>query len=127
MTEQADRNRATVLRLMEALNVCDADTIRSIMRPDADWWVLGMGTLDRDTMIAQLEQLLGSAKVAETHIFGTTAEDDRVAVESRGNFEFADGRVYRNSYHHLFTLHDGQVVGVREYLDLMHFQSVFGV
>jgi uncharacterized protein len=126
MSEQADRNRATVLRLMEALNVCDADTIRSIMPVDADWWVLGIGTLDRDTVITQLEQLLGSAKVAETHILGTTAEGDRVAVESRGNFEFADGRVYCNSYHHLFTLRDGQVVGVREYLDLLHFQSVFG-
>jgi ketosteroid isomerase-like protein len=126
MSDQADRNRATVLRLMEALNVCDADTIRSIMPADADWWVLGIGTLDRDTVITQLEQLLGSAKVAETHILGTTAEGDRVAVESRGNFEFADGRVYRNSYHHLFTLRDGQVVGVREYLDLLHFQSVFG-
>lgn len=126
MSDQADRNRATVLRLMEALNVCDADTIRSIMPADADWWVLGIGTLDRDTVITQLEQLLGSAKVAETHILGTTAEGDRVAVESRGNFEFADGRVYRNSYHHLFTLRDGQVAGVREYLDLLHFQSVFG-
>ena len=53
-------------------------------------------------------------------------EADRVAVESRGNFEFADGRVYRNSYHHLFELPDGHVVAIREYLDLRVFEEVFG-
>lgn len=122
----AEANRRIILRLMAALDACEEQTIRDIIHPDACWWVLGVGTLDRETVIAQLKQLLGAARVARTTIIGTTAEADRVAVESRGNFEFADGRVYRNSYHHLFELRDGHVVTIREYLDLRVFEEVFG-
>lgn len=125
--KRADRNRATVLRLMRAMDVCDADTIREIIAPTATWWVLGVGVLDRENVIQQLQLLLGDAQVAETHIVGTTAEDDRVAVEARGNFVFADGRAYRNHYHHLYTLAGDRVVGVREYLDLRETERVFGL
>lgn len=126
MTDLAERNRATILRLMKALDACDEAVIRAIIAPEASWWVLGVGTLDRETVIAQLNQMLGTATVAETTVIGTTAEGDRVAVESRGNFEFEDGRVYRNSYHHLFELRDGQVTAIREYLDLRITEAVFG-
>jgi len=126
MFEQAERNRATVIRLMKALDGCDEAAIREIVAPDAGWWVLGVGTLDLDTLIAQTKALLGIARVAETTITGTTAEGDRVAVESRGNFEFEDGRAYRNSYHHLFELRDGRVTAVREYLDLRVTEATFG-
>jgi ketosteroid isomerase-like protein len=122
----ADRNRAVVLRLMRAMDVCDVATIREIITPDATWWVLGVGEMDRETLIGQLQALLGNARVAETLILGTTAEDDRVAVESHGNFVFEDGRAYRNRYHHLYTVRDGRVVGVREYLDLRETERVFG-
>lgn len=126
VAQHPEINRAIVLRLMRALNVCDIATIRDIVAPDATWWVLGMGTIDRETLIAQLQAMLGSAKVAETHIVGTTSEGERVAIESRGNFEFEDGRIYRNSYHHLFVVRSEQVIGVREYLDLNEVQRVFG-
>lgn len=121
-----DSNRALVLRLMKAFDQGDEDTIREIIAPQANWWVLGVGDLDRETLITQLKALLGGAQVAETTITGTTAEGERVAVESRGNFEFADGRVYRNHYHHLYEVRDGRVVGVREYLDLKESERVFG-
>lgn len=121
-----DRNRALVLRLMQALDKCDTQTIREIIAPEATWWVSGVGQMDREALIGQIEQLLGSARVAETTILVTTAEGERVAVESRGNFEFLDGRVYRNSYHHVFIVRDGQVVSVREYLDLLETERAFG-
>jgi len=126
MSTQSDKNRELVLRLMKALDACELNTIRELIAEDAQWWVLGTGTFDRETIIAQLQAMLGSAKVAETTIIGTTAENNRVAVESRGNFEFEDGRVYRNSYHHLFVVENGQVTSVREYLDLNVVKSVFG-
>ncbi|WP_062344036.1 nuclear transport factor 2 family protein [Novosphingobium sp. CCH12-A3] len=122
----ADRNRAIAIRLMEALDKADVDTIRSILSPDVDWYVSGVGTLDLETLITQLQGMLGMAKVAQTAIVATTAEGERVAVESRGNFEFDDGRIYRNHYHHLFVVRDDRVVGVREYLDLRETERVFG-
>jgi len=122
----ADANRATVVRFMAALDKCDSATIREIMAPEARWWVLGVGEMDRETVIGQLEQMLGTAVVAETTILATTAEGERVAVESKGNFEFEDGRTYRNSYHHVFLVRGGKVVGVREYLDLRVTEAAFG-
>lgn len=122
----ADRNRALVVRLMAALDKSDVATIRAIMSPDVDWYVSGVGTLDLDTLLTQLQAMLGVAKVAQTTIIATTAEGERVAVESRGNFEFEDGRTYRNHYHHLFTVRDDRVVGVREYLDLHETERAFG-
>lgn len=121
-----DHNRNLVLRLMAALDKCDVDTLRTIIAADAEWYVSGVGTMDRETLIANLQQMLGGAKVAHTTIVATTAEGERVAVESRGNFEFVDGRTYRNHYHHLFTVRGDQVVGVREYLDLQETERVFG-
>lgn len=122
----ADRNRDLVLRLMAALDKCDLETIRTILAPDVEWYVSGIGTLDLETLLAQLQQMLGLATVAHTTIVATTAEGPRVAVESRGNFEFPDGRYYRNHYHHLFTVHGDRVVGVREYLDLRETERAFG-
>lgn len=122
----ADRNRELVIRLMGALDKCDLEAIRAIMAPDVDWYVSGVGTLDLETLLSQLQVMLGVAKVAHTTILATTAEGERVAVESRGNFEFEDGRTYRNHYHHLFVVRDGRVVGVREYLDLHETERAFG-
>ena len=122
----ADRNRTLVIRLMAALDNCDLGTIRAIMAPDVEWYVSGVGTLDLETLLAQLQQMLGVATVAHTTILATTAEGERVAVESRGNFEFADGRTYRNHYHHLFTIRGDRVVGAREYLDLQETERAFG-
>ena len=122
----ADRNRALVIRLMAALDKCDLGTIRAIMAPDVEWYVSGVGTLDLETLLAQMQQMLGVAIVAHTAILATTAEGERVAVESRGNFEFADGRTYRNHYHHLFTVRGDRVVGAREYLDLQETERAFG-
>lgn len=122
----ADRNRALVLRLMRAMDVCDTETIREIIAPDATWWILGVGEIDRENLIGQLQAMLGNARIAETHILGTTAEDDRVAIESHGNFVFEDGRVYRNRYHHLYVVRDDRIVAVREYLDLKETERVFG-
>lgn len=127
MTGLADRNTTLVLRLMTALNDCDVDRIDEILHPDCTWWVLGIGTMDRQTLIRQLQAMLGDARVAETTIVGTTAEGERVAVESSGNFEFADGRIYRNSYHHLFVVQDARVTQVREYLDTALIARVFGL
>ncbi len=122
----AESNRALVLRLMGALDICDLATIRAILAADVEWYVSGVGTLDLETLLAQLRQMLGLASVARTTIVATTAEGERVAVESRGNFEFPDGRAYRNHYHHLFTVRGDRVVGVREYLDLRETERVFG-
>jgi hypothetical protein len=49
-----------------------------------------------------------------------TAEDDRVAVEAVGYaVNAANGRVYDNRYHHLFTCRGGKLAELREYQDTL--------
>ena len=90
----------------------------------------------RNARIGHAAQLLGAlsyrgvlargfALVRDAH--GTPLHNAaQVSSGTRLNIEFADGRAYRNHYHHLFTVRDGRVVGVREYLDLQETERVFG-
>jgi hypothetical protein len=123
---QAEQNKLLITRFMAALNDGDDTTLREIMHEDAKWWILGAGTMDRETLIEQLHLMLGGAKVSGTKIIAMTAEGERVAVEAEGNFEFADGRVYNNSYHNLYIIQDGRITYVKEYLDTALVARVFG-
>ena len=42
---------------------------------------------------------------------------DRVAVEAKSDATFTSGRTYRNDYVFMFTLHDGKITEVKEYMD----------
>jgi ketosteroid isomerase-like protein len=57
-------------------------------------------------------------------IHSMTAEADRVAVEAESSGVHASGKPYNNHYHFLFTVRDGKITGVKEYLDTMHTQAV---
>ncbi|WP_181779487.1 nuclear transport factor 2 family protein [Pseudonocardia pini] len=53
----------------------------------------------------------------KVEVLGTTAQDDRVAVEAAIQGGLADGREYRNSVHYLFVVADGHITALREYSD----------
>ncbi len=46
-----------------------------------------------------------------------TAEADRVAVEATSTGEHVSGVPYCNRYHFLFTLRDGKLASLKEYMD----------
>lgn len=50
-------------------------------------------------------------------LIGTTCEGNRVAIESIGETPLHNGNVYRNHYHYLFELDDGQIIRVGSYCD----------
>ncbi|WBX85780.1 nuclear transport factor 2 family protein [Sphingosinicella microcystinivorans] len=56
---------------------------------------------------------------------GVTAQGDRVAVEAVAHGKHQD-RIYRNRYHFLFVLRDGQIARILEYNDTQHLAEVFG-
>jgi ketosteroid isomerase-like protein len=45
-----------------------------------------------------------------------TAEDGRVAVQAHSDARSRDGNDYRNEYHFLFTIADGRITKIDEYL-----------
>ncbi len=48
------------------------------------------------------------------------AEGPRVAAEVESDGLHYSGKRYQNRYHFLFTIADGKIVGVKEYMDTLH-------
>ncbi len=118
-------NRTIALDVLAALSSGNADGVRELMAPDAVWWVPGVDTFDRETLLANLAATMDNVGSAALEIVGTTAEGERVAIEARGNFVFRDGTVYANTYHFLFVIRDGKVVKGHEYLDTAYLARTF--
>jgi ketosteroid isomerase-like protein len=102
----------------------DSPTIAALLADDATYWTAGTprlfnyaGERNKAEIVAYMATpsiFIGGASVR----FGAiTAEGDRVAVECETFGTLADGRVYTNAYHYLFTFRDGLIRQVKEYLD----------
>lgn len=111
-----EANKAVARRYMRAVEEGDAATIDALQHPDCTWWISGYGDMSRADFIASVTGGLLSAQRRSAQVVGITAEGDRVAVEVRGEMVFPD-RVYRNDYHNLLVIRDGQILSGREYMD----------
>ncbi|WP_449472899.1 nuclear transport factor 2 family protein [Sphingobium chungangianum] len=111
-----EANKAVARRYMRAVEEGDVETIEVLQHPDCRWWILGHGDMSRADFIASVKGGLLSAQKRTAEVVGITAEGDRVAVEVRGEMVFPD-RVYRNEYHNLLIIRDGQIIFGKEYMD----------
>lgn len=111
-----EANKAVVRRYMQAVVDGDIETIEALQHPDVKWWILGFGDMDRAAFTASVKSGLITAQERRVEITGLTAEGDRVAVEAWSEMVFP-GKVYRNQYHNLLVIRDGQIVEGREYMD----------
>lgn len=118
-------NTQVALRFLHAIEVGDLPAIESLLAPDFEWWVLGWGDRTRAAFMEGLTRTIGGFDTRSVKITGTTTEGERVAIEAEGCFE-RPGLVYRNTYHHLFTVRDGRIVQGREYLDTRVAAAAFG-
>lgn len=117
-----EANKAVVRGFLEAMSRGDMDHILDAYAEDG--YVHTMGS-------TPISGKYGKAQIAEfaSGIFGAfpkgltftissiTAEDDRVAVEAESDGAHSSGQNYHNFYHFLFTLRDGKVISLKEYLD----------
>jgi ketosteroid isomerase-like protein len=120
-----EANKAVARRYMQAVVDGDAATIEALQHPDVKWWILGYGDMSRADFIASVKSGLLTAEKRHAEITGLTAEGDRVAVEAVSEMVFPD-RVYRNQYHNLLVIRDGQIVEGREYMDTKASAAAFG-
>jgi len=127
-----------------------AARLRALVTDDATWWVdtgrdRAAGVRGHDPGDARpwpLHGLMGFdaklelvARVApgafpdgvgarvSTRAFGT---DDVALVEAEGDGLHASGKRYRNRYAFVFDVSDDGITSVREYLDTLHAEDVFG-
>src|SRR3546814_12635524 len=82
MDERTEKNREIALRLVKAVGSGDMPVVESLVHPDLDWWLNGMGHLDHDAFIASLH-MLHSAKSGGFTGVTSTAEADRRSEERR--------------------------------------------
>ena len=111
-----EANKAVARRYLRAVEEGDIDVIEALQHPDCSWWILGHGDMSRADFIDSVKQGLLTSERRSVEVVGITAEGDRVAVEVRGEMVFP-GRVYRNDYHNLLIIRDGQIVSGKEFMD----------
>ncbi|ARR57760.1 hypothetical protein HY78_30125 (plasmid) [Rhizorhabdus wittichii DC-6] len=132
MTTSLADNKQVAIAFLDALTHWDWDKTSSLMTEDATYWIAGNTSVSgqtnsRQEYIDQARRLFAPMKEPMALDFGDiTAEDDRVALEMWSTLNFPDGRTYRNRYHILFTVREGKIASVREYMDTQHVYELFG-
>jgi uncharacterized protein len=112
----------------------DFDTVSHLLAEDIIYTMPGKfpfaGTLKG--RMAYLDQVIkrfqGHVSDAKMDILQMTAEDNRVAIEAVGHFQFKDGILYENNYHFLFHFdEDSKIKKMVEYMDTYSMTKTFSV
>ena len=124
-------NKQTVTDFWRAFSESRFEDALARLADDASWWVSGTTSLSGTYSKRAFSELV--AGVTENTEQGVqiepghlTAEEDRVAMEATSHGLVKNGKTYRNRYHFLHVLRDGEIVEVREYMDTEHVTEVFG-
>jgi uncharacterized protein (TIGR02246 family) len=132
MTQPADPK--TILeKYVAAIEAGDEPAIRASFAPDATWTLAGelpiSGTwTGRDQIMneflptAMSNYQPGSVKL---EITGMIAEGDEVALQWTSRARTIDGEPYENDCIGVFTVRDGKITSVREYMDTHYAYRAF--
>jgi ketosteroid isomerase-like protein len=121
----AASNKQIILSFLELWSAGDLDRAYALLADDAIWWVPGdlpfSGDHDKETMYRHNTKLKGYyVEWPKIVVDSSIAEDDRVAVEAHGIADMPSGIKYRNTFHWHFTLRDGKIIKIKEYMDTKH-------
>jgi uncharacterized protein len=124
-----EENKRVILGFFENMNAGKGDAVMGALADSATWWVQGNFPLSGTKNKAEFGALVGDlgAKIdgaLRVTPKGLTAEGDRVAVEAESYAKMKNGKTYQNTYHFLFTVRDGKIQSVKEYLDTIHANAV---
>lgn len=98
--------------------IADGELPSRLVTDDMSAWTLTSGEISRDRFalgIKLLARIFGGT--LSYHIESMTAEDNRVVVEARSEGTLASGEAFRNLHVFIFTLRDGKIALVKEYMD----------
>jgi uncharacterized protein (TIGR02246 family) len=125
-------NRQVMERYVAALEAGDAEALRGFFAEDATWWLVGdlpmSGTWSgRDAI---MDDFFGTAMARyapgsiSLEVTGMVAEGDRIALEWTSRARTTAGVPYENFCIGVFTLRDGRIAAVREYMDTAYARRV---
>ena len=90
----------------------------SLVTPDFRAWILTSGDIDLARFTGGIRALAAAVKGDLVYeISSLTAEDDRVVAEVRSDWELVNGQRAQNRHVFLFTLREGRVAAMSEYMD----------
>jgi uncharacterized protein (TIGR02246 family) len=128
MTPSTD-TKAVVERYVAAVQSGDESAIRELFAEDATW-TLAAGDLPIAGVWRGREAILGEfLATAMTYyapgsvhleITNMIAEGDRVVLQWTSRARTRDGRPYENGCIGVFTVRDGRIAAVREYMDTLY-------
>jgi uncharacterized protein len=134
MNQSIDYNKTVLERYVAALQAADADALRSFFAQDASW-TLQAGDLPisgtwrgRDRI---MDGFFATAMTnyepdsVEIEVTAMIAEGDRVVLQWTSRARTRDGRPYENGCLGIFTVRDGKIQAVREYMDTRYAGAAF--
>ncbi len=126
-------SRTVIERYVAAVEKRDMDTVHSLFAEDATWWLGGELPLSgtwrgRDAILGDFLGSIPRLYQPETisiEVTGLLADGETVALEWTSRAMTTAGEPYENQCAGVFTVRDGQIVAVREYMDTQYAAAKF--
>ncbi len=133
MSDKTATNRALLEQAFAALEHGDPSAFLPLFADTISWRVMGTSNWSKEANgLAEVERdLIGPLFARFASPYRNIpelvlADGDHAVVLAKGHAETVDGKVYANDYCFVFTLHDGKIVAVREYMDTKLADAVLG-
>jgi ketosteroid isomerase-like protein len=128
-----EHNKALAHEFFAHLSAGETAAAIDMLADDATWTIIGKpeqfssaGVYSKERLGRLFQFMFKQLKAGLTMtVKGTTAEDNRVAVEAESYGELTNGRIYSQTYHILMEFSDGKIQAAREYIDTQHAYAVW--
>jgi len=121
---ETERNRALIAKAFEGLAMGDPSNFMPLFDEAIEWRVMGSSAWSKHAKGLEVvtRELVGPLFARFAGPYLTTAQliiadGEHVAVQAKGDAVTHEGDRYDNDYCFVFTLKDGKIVKVVEYMD----------
>ena len=120
-----ETNKQVVRDFFAALSAGNAARVRELLHSEVVWTLIGDTPLSQTFrghdgiikgLFATVGTLIDASAGVSIEVIETIAEGDKVVCRAQGTVTGKHGP-YHNTYCHVFTVRDGQIVADIEYLD----------
>ncbi|MBM9502097.1 nuclear transport factor 2 family protein [Leptospira sp. 201903071] len=117
-------NKRVVLNYFQGMNEKRFSDAAELLSDELVWWIIGKtkvsGKNDKRTVLLGFKLLHRTFSDFNFILHDFTAEDNRVSLTAESKGKHSNGKLYNNHYHFLFTIENGKIQSVKEYLDTEH-------